>query len=131
MKFIEMSDRSLPPIVQNCPNRFSDATRNPLLSVVTCVSLSWDRTVANCTGGKSFNGLFKGGCGVTICCDGTFTVDPMPLARPLSNVVVDLVRICFNTLKTAKETDNKYEDLHKSHLPKDPPHFVQYSLLLP
>lgn len=30
----------LPPTVQNCPNRFSDATFKPLLRIVTWVSLS-------------------------------------------------------------------------------------------
>jgi len=32
----------LPPIVQNCPYRFSDATLNPLLNVVTRVEFCSD-----------------------------------------------------------------------------------------
>lgn len=56
----------LPPIVQNCPNRLSDATRNPLARVVTRVSLCPIAGFAYSTDGKPASGCDSGGYGVTI-----------------------------------------------------------------
>lgn len=56
----------LPPIVQNCPNRLSDATRNPFDRVVIRVSLGPIVALAYSTFGKPTNGCDSGGYGVTI-----------------------------------------------------------------
>lgn len=111
-----------PPTVQNWPKRASDATRNPLLSVVTCVCLWSERGWAYCTGGRSLSGSDSGGSGVTISFDGTFTVEPVPLAKPdvpllLDDADVALVRVKFLTkLQMRIKCDIKHPDrsTHKS-----------------
>lgn len=72
MFFIEnqiFSSIILPPIVQNCPNRLSDATLKPFESVVMRVSRGPTVGLAYSTSGKSFNGWDNGGYGVTIWFD--------------------------------------------------------------
>lgn len=61
-------------MVQNCPNRLSDATRSPFASVVMRVSRGPIVGLAYSTGGKSANGCDNGGYGVTICSDSGFCV---------------------------------------------------------
>lgn len=56
----------LPPIVQNCPKRLSDATRRPFGRVVTRVSLGPVAGFAYSAVGKPDNGCDSGGYGVTI-----------------------------------------------------------------
>lgn len=89
--------------MQNCPKRRSDATRRPFASTVTCVPLFWsaDCTLAYFRAGISANGCVSGGSGVTICCEGTFTVlAPSMLALPLvaaasSPIIEVLVVVVF------------------------------------
>lgn len=80
----------IPPTVQNCPNRFSEATRSPFGSTVTCVLLApWCCTVAYVSGGISASGCVSGGSSVTISSDGTLTVlapASVALALPLAAV---------------------------------------------
>lgn len=75
MLFVLWLNENLPPIVQNWPNLGSDATRNPLSSVVTFVSLGSFDGCVYWTGGRSSNGFVNGGYGVTICSDKLFFVE--------------------------------------------------------
>lgn len=54
-------------MVQNCPNRLSEVTRNPFGKVVILVSLGPSVGLAYSTVGKPTNGCDNGGYGVTIC----------------------------------------------------------------
>lgn len=56
----------MPPAVQNCPNFFSEATLNPLLSTVTSVILFSNLAVEYVTGGRFAIGSDNGGNGVTL-----------------------------------------------------------------
>lgn len=71
--------------MQNCPKRFSVATRSPFGNTVTSVWLVFsDWTVAYCKMGRSGSGFDSGGRGVTTSVDGIFTVlASAMLARPL------------------------------------------------
>lgn len=52
----------LPPTVQNCPNRFSDATCSPLFNVVICVMWCSSFNVAYTGVGRPVIGCVSGGC---------------------------------------------------------------------
>jgi len=50
------------PTVQNCPNRFSDATCNPFFNVVICVMWCSSFSVAYTGVGRPGKGCVSGGC---------------------------------------------------------------------
>lgn len=58
-----LSGLQLPPTVQNCPNRSSDATRNPLSNVVIWTSGKCVDGLAYSTSGSPGNGCDNGGGG--------------------------------------------------------------------
>lgn len=95
-------------MVQNCPNRLSEATRSPFGSVVIWVSLGPTAGFAYSTGGKSTNGFDNGGYGVTICSDNGFVVEKCR-CLPMTEFLEKLLLACgFNSenLKNSPSSRN-------------------------